>query len=314
MTGSTSPADPGLLCLAGPTASGKSAVALCLAEQVGGEIVSVDSMQVYRGLNLGTAKPTAAERARVPHHLLDVVDVREWFDAARWCALARAAVRDIQQRGRRPILCGGTGLYFRALLEGLGKAPPADPALRAELAATPLENLLQELAVNDPATYARMDRQNLRRVIRALEVQRLTGRPFSEQQACWRTAPVNPAPMFALDRASEDLHARIEMRVDRMFADGLVEETRVMLADGLGENPTAQQAIGYRQIIEHLRGDRGLAETITLVKARTRQFARRQRTWLRHQSPARWLVVGVEEAPEVTADRLLAALGSPRSG
>jgi tRNA dimethylallyltransferase len=300
----------GIVCLAGPTASGKSAVALCLAERLGGEIVSVDSMQVYRGLDLGTAKPTPAERARVPHHLLDVVDVRESFDAARWCALAHAAVADIQARGRRPIFCGGTGLYFRAFFEGLGEAPPADAALRAELETTPLPELLRELAARDPATFARVDPQNPRRVIRAVEVLRLTGKPFSTQRARWcdGTGAAGAPPMFVLQRAPEDLRARIERRVEHMFAAGLVEETRRMLVAGLAENPTALQAIGYRQVVGHLRGEHSLAETVALVQARTRQFARRQRTWFRHQSPATGLTVAADEGAERVAGRIVEAL------
>jgi tRNA dimethylallyltransferase len=317
MSGLTPAPGTEVICLAGPTASGKSAVALCLAEMLGGEIISVDSMQVYRGLDLGTAKPTPAERARVPHHLVDVVDVREPFDAARWCALASGAVRDLQQRGRRPILCGGTGLYLRAFREGLGEAPPADAALRAELEATPLPELLRELATRDPVTFARVDRQNPRRVIRALEVLRLTGRPFSEQRARWLVPPAaatGAARMFALQRQLDDLHARIASRVERMFAAGLVEETRQLLAQGLGENRTALQALGYRQVVEHLRGARGLTETIALVQTRTRQFARRQMTWFRRQSPACWLAVSREEAPELTARRVLAAGGLGTTG
>ena len=171
--------------LAGPTAVGKSAVALALAESLGGEIISVDSMQVYRGLDLGTAKPSAAERARVPHHLLDVVELSEAFDAAQFVRLATAAVVEIQARGRVPIFCGGTGLYFKAWLEGLGEAPPSDARVRAELEAAPLSELLAELEQRDPLTYARIDRQNPRRVIRAVEVIRLTGKPFSAQRANW---------------------------------------------------------------------------------------------------------------------------------
>ncbi len=173
------------LLLAGATATGKSEVALLLAERLGGEIISVDSMQVYRGLDIGTAKPSAAERARARHHLIDVAELTEAFDAARFARLAHAAVKEIQGRGRLPILCGGTGLYFKAFLEGLGDAPPADAALRAELEATPLVELLGELERRDPATFARIDRKNLRRVVRAVEVMRLTGKPFSEQRAEW---------------------------------------------------------------------------------------------------------------------------------
>src|SRR5207247_1099614 len=216
-----------------------------------GEIVSVDSMQVYRGLDIGTAKPTAAERARVTHHLLDVVELTESFDAAKFATLARAAVRQIQARGRLPILCGGTGLYFKAFLEGLGEAPPADPALRVELEATPLPGLLRELAERDPMTFDTIDRQNPRRVIRAVEVIRLTGKPFSRQRAAWATGAQIPntpdGPRFlALARPAADLRTRIDARVDQMFARGLVGETQQLLQRGLADNPTAMQAIGYR--------------------------------------------------------------------
>lgn len=299
------------LFLAGTTAVGKSELALLLAERLGGEIISVDSMQVYRGLDIGTAKPSAADCARVPHHLLDVVELTEPFDAAKFVALAQAAIRQIQERGRIPILCGGTGLYFKALLDGLGEAPPADPVLRAELEAAPLADLLRELAERDPSTFGRIDRRNPRRVIRALEVIRLTGKPFSGQRADWPSAesshPTPHAPrFFALARSTEDLRRRIDIRVDQMFAKGLIAETRVLIQLGLEQNRTAMQAIGYHQVVEHLRGERPLAETIALVKTRTRQFAKRQMTWLRRQLPVTWIEVGAAEGAEHVAGRLLA--------
>ena len=271
--------------LAGPTAVGKSAVALALAESLGGEIISVDSMQVYRGLDLGTAKPSAAERARVPHHLLDVLELSEAFDAAQFVRLAEVAVKDIQGRGRVPIFCGGTGLYFKAWLEGLGEAPPSDARVRAELEAAPLSELLAELEQRDPLTYARIDRQNPRRVIRAVEVIRLTGKPFSAQRANWNpeVRSQKSEVIFCFSREPADLRARIETRVDTMFAAGLVDETRALLSLGLQQNRNAMQALGYRQVAAHLAGERGLAETIALVKTKTWQFARRQGTWFRSQ-------------------------------
>ncbi|MFA6545150.1 MAG: tRNA (adenosine(37)-N6)-dimethylallyltransferase MiaA [Limisphaerales bacterium] len=293
--------------LAGPTAVGKSVVALALAELLGGEIISVDSMQVYRGLDIGTAKPSPAERARVPHHLLDVVELTESFDAAKFLRLAGAAVRDIQGRGRAPVFCGGTGLYFRAWLEGLGEAPPADPQVRAELEAMPLAELLAELERRDPETFAWIDRRNPRRVVRALEVVRLTGRPFSTQRARWNAEPGarKAGKVFVLDRDPADLRARIEARVEAMFAAGLVDETRRLLADGLERNPTAMQAIGYRQVVEHLRGERGLAETVVLVKTRTWQFARRQGTWFRRQMPVERVPLTADsDIPAVSRDLL----------
>ena len=186
------------LFIAGPTATGKSAVALALAEKIGGEIVSADSMQVYRGLNLGTAKPSAAERARVPHHLVDICDLHEAFDAAQFIRRAQTAVAEIQARGHTPVFCGGTGLYFKAYLEGLGEAPPADEKLRAELEKIPFANLLEELRRTDPATYEKIDRQNPRRVLRALEVIRLTGKKFSDQRAEWKPSSIlHPRSFFA---------------------------------------------------------------------------------------------------------------------
>ncbi len=299
-----------MLFLVGPTAVGKSEIALLLAEKVGGEIISVDSMQIYRGMDIGTAKPSQAERARVPHHLIDIRELNETFDAAQFATLAKQAIDGIQARGRLPILCGGTGLYFKALLDGLGDAPQADPELRSQLQRTPMLDLLQELAEHDPVTFARIDRQNPRRVIRAVEVIRLTGRPFSEQRAAWRdSSRSGPAvPVFGVSRASGDLHRRIESRVDEMFRRDLVAETQALLARGLDRNVTASQALGYRQVLEHLRQLRSLSDTIQLVKIRTRQFAKRQMTWFRRQLPVTW--INVEENGDLTliAERLAGAL------
>jgi tRNA dimethylallyltransferase len=321
-----------VLCLAGATATGKSEIALALAERLGGEIISVDSMQVYRGLDIGTAKPGPAERARVPHHLIDVAALDEAFDAAHFAGLAHQAVREIRSRGRVPILCGGTGLYFKAFLEGLGEAPAADAKLRAELEAAPLPDLLRELENSDPVTFAKIDRQNPRRVIRALEVIRLTGKPFSSQRANWggpgNIGPLSPAlassqrargmegfcppstlnpqpsTFFGLVREPGDLQARINARVDLMFRRGLVDEVRELLKRGLAENRTAMQAIGYRQVAEHLRGERKLPETIELVKIRTRQFAKRQMTWFRRHAQLTWLAVQPQETAESVAGRI----------
>ena len=292
--------------LAGPTAAGKSAVALELAEHIGGEIISVDSMQVYRGLDIGTAKPSPDEQKRVPHHLIDVARLDESFDAARFVFLANAAAAGIRSRGRVPIFCGGTGLYFKAFLEGLGGAPPSDPKIRAELELTPLETLLTELEQRDPATFQKVDRQNPRRVIRALEVIRITGRPFSGQRADWQAGrPAVPGHFIGLTRPAGELSERIRRRVDEMFANGLVAETGALLQRGLAKNPTALQALGYRQVVEHLRGERPLAETIELVKIRTRQYAKRQLTWFRRQMKLEWITL--EGPPSAAVAGTLAA-------
>jgi len=303
--------------LAGPTAVGKSAVALALAERLGGEIISVDSMQVYRGLDLGTAKPSPADRARVRHHLIDVVEPDAAFDTAQFVRLAQAAADDVAGRGCVPVFCGGTGLYFKALRSGLGAAPPGDPALRAELEARPLAALLEELAARDRVAFARIDRQNPRRVVRAIEVIRLTGQPFSAQRADWSAAPgscdpQSAAPIFGLARTPADLRARVATRVDAMCAGGLVAETEQLLARGLAQNRTAMQALGYRQVVEHLRGERGLAETIALVKQRTWQFARRQMTWFRRQLEVTWIELTPDRGPEAVAEQILACRNTVR--
>ncbi len=311
---------PQTILIAGPTAVGKSEIALRLARQLGGEIISADSMQVYRGLDIGTAKPSPAERARVPHHLIDICDLTDSFDAAQFARLAHRAVAEIQSRGRVPILCGGTGLYFKAFLDGLGEAPSANAKLRAELEAAPLKKLLEELRERDPAAYEKIDKKNPRRVIRAVEVLRLTGRPFSEQKSRWGETTGEPgkfgvrrrvgalesgdmsphSKVFCFTRSSDDLHARINVRVDAMFARGLVDETRELLKHGLAQNKTAMQAIGYRQVVDYLRNEprklSGLEETIELVKVRTRQFAKRQLTWFRAQKNLEWIELKPDES------------------
>ncbi len=275
--------------IAGPTAVGKSEIALALAEKMGGEIISVDSMQVYRGLDIGTAKPDAATQRRIPHHLIDICGLSEPFDAAKFIILATKAVAEIQSRNKTPIFCGGTGLYFKAFLDGLGEAPAADPALRAELEAMPFEKLLQELRERDLEAYDKIDKQNPRRVIRAVEVIRTTGKSFSSQRANWPMQPAASHTLHLFTRAPYDLHRRINLRVDEMFQRGLVEETRELLKHGLAENRTAMQAIGYRQVVEHLRGELKLAEAIELVKSKTRQFAKRQLTWFRRHGNCKWI-------------------------
>jgi len=310
LTGSTNPTfriQPVLL--AGPTATGKSAVALKLAERLGGEIVSVDSMQVYRGLDLGTAKPTAAEQGRIRHHCIDVVDLTESFDAARFVTLARAVIADLISRGKVPILCGGTGLYFNVWLNGLGESPAPDLDLRAQLESLPMPALLDELARKDWVTFNEIDVQNRRRVVRAVEVIRITGKPFSEQRAHWpERAPMLAGRSFGLGRSRADLVRRISKRVDGMFTAGLVEETRALLERGLESNRTALQAIGYRQVVELFGGVRSRLETVELVKVKTRQLAKRQGTWFRGQMDLQWVEIGASESASEVALRIAVEL------
>jgi tRNA dimethylallyltransferase len=293
------------LFLAGQTCSGKSSIALELARHVGAEIISVDSMQVYRGMDIGTAKPSMAERSEIIHHLLDVAWLRSGFDAAQFCREAQAAVRLIERRGHPTIFCGGTGFYFSALVDGLSDAPKGDESLRTELASLPLEGLLKELRAKDPGAYESIDRSNPRRVMRAIEVIRLTGKPFSMQKRIRKEA----FPYFcaAIRRQRDDLQSRIDRRVEWMFEAGLVRETQDLIDEGLKENSTACQAIGYKQVLEHLEGIRDLDETIDLVELRTRQYAKRQRTWFERQLSVSWFDVSPEEDPSQTADRIRGA-------
>ena len=290
--------------LAGPTASGKSALAQLLAKRLGGEIISVDSMQVYRGLDIGTAKPSAQDQGEVPHHLIDVAEIDAPFDVAQFICLAKRAEEVVRSRGARPIFCGGTGLYFRALFEGLGESPSSDESLRAELEAAPLDVLLDELKAEDLAAFESIDRQNRRRVVRAVEVIRLTGSPYSEQRTGWNEIGQTPINLFCIQLEVEALNQRIHERVDIMFEKGLVEETKCLIKRGFRENRTACQAIGYRQVLGFLDGILGLEETIEQVKIKTRQFAKRQRSWFRNQMKCRAFEWKEGEPADVCSERL----------
>ena len=294
--------------LVGPTAVGKSAVALELARLIDAEIVSADSMQVYRGMDIGTAKPTAAERALVPHHLIDVCEVGEVFDAKRYVEMASRAIDGIQARGRNALVVGGTGLYVRALRHGLFEGPPRSQALRERLEKISAVELFEELERLDPATAQRIDRHNPRRLVRALEVFHQTGKPISELQKEWGPEEGNRAsasPGFMLNRDRKDLNSRIETRIDQQVTSGWVEEVRQLLESGLEKNATAMQAAGYRELVAHLRGDRPLAEAVALIKIRTRQLAKRQLTWFRRETQLHWLEIGREELPSTTTKRIL---------
>lgn len=294
-------ARPLAIALMGPTASGKSALALEWAERLGGEIVSVDSALVYRGLDVGAAKPSAAERARVPHHLIDVREPWQPYSAAEFAEDARRALEAIAARGRVPILAGGTGLYFQALLHGLAPMPEADPSVRAAIAREADERgwpaLHAELAAVDPDAAARIQPTDPQRIQRALEVWRLSGRPIS---AWRREAPRARLPFRLLrlalvpqDRAW--LHERIAARLDAMLADGFLDEVRVLRAlPALRAHPDplslpALRAVGYRQAWEHLEGRYGADEFRARALHATRQLAKRQITWLRGELDVRIL-------------------------
>jgi len=277
---------PRVVALVGPTASGKTELALELAPRLDAEVVSVDSRQVYRRLDVGTAKPDRAARAAVRHHLLDVVEPDERFDAARYATLAREAIAGVLARGRSVLLCGGSGLYLRALTEGLCPAPPANAAVRAELArelaVRGIAALREELEGHDPRAAARIAGRDAVRLCRALEVVRLTGRPLSAWQEEHGFADRPYALLtFVLAPPAPELEARIARRSAAMWQQGLVEETRAVLAAGFDPALRPLQAIGYREAQAFLRGELSRERAIEAMRLATRQYAKRQRTWFR---------------------------------
>jgi tRNA dimethylallyltransferase len=280
--------------LTGPTASGKTVVGLALAQRLGAEIISLDSMALYRGMDIGTAKPTALERRAVPHHLIDVIDPDEEYSLAQYVAAAHDAVEQICRRGRVPLFVGGTALYLKSLLRGIFSGPPADWDLRRRLLAVAedegSDSLHARLAQVDARSARRLHPGDTRRVIRAIEVWEKTGQSITDlQQQFDRARPADRCRVFTLRWPKTELLERIDARVDAMFAAGLLDEVRALLARPRPVSRTAGQAVGYREAIEHLQGVRSLPDTIGLVKLRTRQFAKRQLTWFRSLSECRWV-------------------------
>jgi len=290
-----------VVCIVGPTASGKTALALELADRLGGEIVSADSRQIYRGLDVGTAKPTPAERVRIPHHCLDLVDPGESFDVARFRTAAAGAIAAIAARGHVPLVVGGTGLYVRALLRGLCPAPPRAPALRAELeAAVAAEGsaaLHRRLAALDPAAAARVAPRDTVRIVRALEVALATGVPLSRWQAEHRFAerPYD-ALVIGLARPTAELDARIAARANAMVAAGFLDEVSALVARGV-----VVDAVGYREMLACVEGRTDVATAVAATVRATRRFAKRQRTWFRREPDVVW------HHPEADADAIVAA-------
>ncbi len=326
--------DP-ILVILGPTASGKSAVADAIARQTGAEILSVDSMQVYRGMDIGTAKPTPAERAMVRHHLIDLVEPNELFTVARFVELADAVIAGkmfdpipLAPRsagvtpaepgadgiGRNPhsplIATGGTPLYYKALFEGLFNGPEADETIRQRLALLPNEQLHAQLSTVDPTAALRIHLNDSRRMIRALEVHEITGKPISSFQTDWASPTLrHPAIFFGLAWDKEAINRRINARVKAMIAAGWVEETRGLI-DNYGElSMTAAEATGYRELISHLRGQCSLADAIEQIKISTRQLARRQMKWFRRFANVRWLP-GDRPVEENAAEIMRSAIGA----
>jgi tRNA dimethylallyltransferase len=292
-----------IVVICGPTAVGKTAAGIEVAAAVGGEIVSADSMQVYRYMDIGTAKPTAAEQAAVRHHLVDVADPDEPFDAAAYAQLGRRALAELARRGRVPVVVGGTGLYIKALLQGLFQAQAGDPALRARLRAEAQAEgtaaLHARLETCDPRTAARLHPNDRVRVLRALEVFEATGRPISELQGAhrfgdepYRTLKIG----LTLDRSA--LYGRIDRRVEAMLAAGLEEEVRALLARGYGPRLKPMQSIGYSHLTALIAGTVSREECIRTLQRDTRRFAKRQLTWFRADRDILWL------SPDRTAEMI----------
>ena len=288
---------PKILVVSGPTASGKTALAVELALAHNGEVVSADSMQIYRRMDIGTAKPTRAEMRGVPHHMLDVADPEEDFSVARYVELAARCVDDILARGRLPIVAGGTGLYIDSLLSGrtFARFDPDSPLrreLEEELARRGGAALLEELARVDPDTAARLHPNDGKRIVRALEVYRSTGTTLTAHNAMTRSLPprYDALTLTLAFQRREDMWDRIDRRVDRMMADGLAEEVRALLDSGVPDRCTAMQAIGYKEMAAALRGDGDTARAAEEIKLRSRQYAKRQLTWFRRNPDARWLL------------------------
>ncbi len=303
--------------LTGPTASGKTAIGVALARRLDAEIVAVDSMTLYRGMDIGTAKPMDAERGGIPHHLIDVLDPWQAASVAEYRRWALAAVEDIERRGKRVLFVGGTPMYLKALLRGLFQGPGADSALRLRLEREAEEGgtkaLHRRLAAVDPPTAARLHPNDRRRVIRALELIELTGQALGRLQVEHeRSAPAGTL-VFALDRPRPELHDRINRRVATMFDAGLVEEVRALWSSPRPLSAVAAQGVGYREVIEMLEGKAGLTATMERVRARSRQLAKRQCTWFRGLVEVRPWPVLPDNDVERVADRLADEIKADRA-
>jgi tRNA dimethylallyltransferase len=300
------PVAPPIVAVVGATASGKTGLSLDLAERLGGEIVNSDAMALYLGMDIGTAKPTAAERARVPHHLLDTLTVRDPATVAEFQGWARAAIADVRGRDRTPVLVGGSALYTRAVLDRFdfpGTDPQVRAALEADLAAGGPQVLHDRLRDVDPEAAAKIGADNGRRLVRALEVVAITGRPFTASLPT--PEYLDPASVqVGVDIDRPTLHARIEERVRAMFVAGFVEEVAGLLGQGLAGGRTAARAIGYAEVAAHLRGEIGLDDAVTRTVTATRRFARRQDAWFRKDPRVVW--VGFDDPDRV--ERAMAAV------
>ena len=280
-----------IICIAGPTASGKTTLSIALAQELDAEIVSCDSMQVYKRMDIGTAKPTPDERAAIPHHMLDVAEPDEDFSVSRYCAMAAPIVDDIIARGKTAIVVGGTGLYMDSLIKGNDFAPFPSTGMRQMLEAKPIEDVYSQLKAVDPEAAARLHLSDRKRIIRAMEVYLETGETITEHNRRTQQIPPKYAPVwFALeDEDRKDLYDRIDRRVEVMLEQGLIDEVKSLLASGISAKCTAMQAIGYKEFTAALEGHSSIAEAAAQVQLSSRHYAKRQLTWFRRNPAIHWL-------------------------
>lgn len=306
---------PNVILLLGVTASGKSDLAMQLASEFNAEIISGDSMQVYRRMDIGTAKPTPEELSRVRHHLIDVVEPWDSFSASMFTEMAEAAIHNIASRGKTPLIVGGTPLYLMSLMFGIFDGPSADESLRAELreraAAEGIAALHGELVGLDPVAAERIHPNDYKRIERAIEVHRLTGRRLSEQQVQWSAGELRyPSVVVGLRREKEEASRRINLRVRQMVDKGLVDEVTRIYRDPRGMSEQAQQAVGYAEIIRHLEGEWTLDEAIERIKIHTRRLAKHQRTWFRKFTMAKWVDINERDHEEAQWARVREAIAN----
>lgn len=297
-----------IICIAGPTASGKTALAVAMAKALDGEVISCDSMQIYRGMDIGTAKPTVQEMAGIPHHMLDVAEPGEDFSVSRYCTLADPILQDILSRGKTAIIAGGTGLYMDALIRGNAFAPYPSTGMREKLEVEAeelgMEAMLEKLRNIDPHAAEKLHIADRKRIIRALEVWYETGKTITEHNLMTQAIPPKYQPVwFGLeDENRADLYARIDRRVDAMLDAGLMDEIKALLDRGISEKSTAMQAIGYKEFVDVLQGEFSLQEATDRVKQASRHYAKRQLTWFRRNPQIHWL----RRSPTDDTDKILA--------